>query len=75
MTTTSWALITDGTVANVAVAGDPPSTDWLAAMEATYDAVVEVTAATPVPGIGWTYASGTFTPPPAPSAPEPPAEG
>lgn len=65
-----YALINIGTVDNVALAGDPPDASWLAAVEAQYDAVVNVTSTSPRPGIGWTYSGGTFTPPPEPP-PEP----
>lgn len=69
--TTHWALITGIDVVNVAVAGNPPDLAWLTAMEAEYDAVVDVTGLDPRPGIGWTYENGTFTPEPDPPTPEP----
>lgn len=72
--TTDWALISDNLVDNVAVAGRPADSSWLASMRERYDAVVDVTAVEPRPGIGWTYENGAFTPPQALPEPDPPIE-
>lgn len=45
-----FALIQNGVVANIIVAADWPGG-------------VDITALDPKPGIGWTFANGTFTPP------------
>lgn len=68
---TYWAHVSSGIVVNVSVGESPVDPDWLNWAQGTYDAVVDVTGVEPCPGIGWTYADGTFTPPPEPTPPEP----
>lgn len=58
-----FAEIKAGTVSNVAVASaaaDLPAGQW-----------IQIDTLTPQPGIGWTYSSGTFTPPTPPAPPAP----
>lgn len=66
--TRDFALIKDGTVQNVALAGDPPDEGWLWHMDQQFDAVVDVTGLDPRPAIGWIYDGTTFA---EPAAPEP----
>jgi hypothetical protein len=61
-----YALIDSGMVVNTIVA-DP---SFLPEIEQDYDAIVRIDDNPQHPGIGWSYADGTFTPPPDP----PPAE-
>lgn len=68
---TYWALVANNSVMGVALGGAPVDAGWLSWAEAQWDHVIDVTAFDPRPGIGWTYTDGTFTPPPAPPAPEP----
>jgi hypothetical protein len=67
---TDWAVIDNGDVINVIVVDDPA---WVTSYEHdTGLTLVEIDSLDPKPGIGWTYASGTFSPPPAPPTPPSP---
>lgn len=65
----TFALIADGFITNRAIASNPPEAEWLAAVQAEFDHVIDVTALDPQPQIGWSYDGSTFAPPPAPEEP------
>lgn len=69
MAVSYWAHVENGVVVNVSVGTDPVDAAWLSLVRATFESVVDITALDPQPGLGWTYADGTFTPPADPVEP------
>lgn len=62
-----FALIKNGLIENVIVAEQA----FADQMKPKFDHVIRVDELDPLPGIGWSYADGAFTPP---APPEPPVE-
>jgi hypothetical protein len=65
-----YALIKNNLVENIIEADQA----FAQAIAPEWDAVVSTEGMTPAPGIGWSYADGTFTAPVVPPAPEPAPE-
>lgn len=62
-----YALIKNGAVANVIVADE----EFIATIQAEWDAVINVTDLNPKPAVGWAYGEGVFTAPTEPETPAP----
>lgn len=62
-----YAIIINNVVTNTIVADQE-------FIDTAYPGSPRIDQLDPVPGIGWSYEDGVFTPPPAPQLPNPPQE-